>query len=175
MAGLIGRKKLDRDENAARLVAEGLARVYTLTCVTDGSKMPFLDEGPFPIHGPNWQSIDPSGGRQRLLAILDKKDDQGRPVWACELAKGEKAPEPVWNKAIRQFVKVPIAGADFRDAFVEHSAVRADMAEKGRAAMKRDAAQKAEELSVQKAIDPSTTSANLAEKKAPKPAPSADG
>lgn len=81
------------DEKAAR----GEVRIYTLTCITDGGTIDFVDEGPFavmdgkPVDG--WKQRDPSGRRQHLIKQLRKR--------TIVEVDGEEGEYQVWVHAFR--------------------------------------------------------------------------
>lgn len=115
-----------------------------LVCITDGAVVECLDEGPHPVMGgkafPAWQSVSPTPSRQRILAMLRKRDGAGNPVWYAT-----KPGVRVWDKDINRYVDAPVITAEMKPLQDAHAAIRDDRARAGRALMEKKKAEAAEQ------------------------------
>jgi hypothetical protein len=141
-----GRSKYDR------YARQGRKRIV-LVCIKDGAEMEFWDEGPFPVNArgqavPNWQTLQPTPGRQKLIAAVLKRDEDGLPIFFAK-EKGLT----VWDMRISRPLEIPHINDDIKAAQERYLAVRADIVARGRA--EYEAKQKQMEESAAKAASSS--------------------
>lgn len=108
-----------------------------LVCITDGSVIECIDEGPHPVMDgkafPQWSTTSPSQGRQRILALLRKRDAAGNPLFYAT-----KPGVRVWDKDISRFVDAPTITPELKPVQDAHAAIRADRARHGEKLMEAE-------------------------------------
>jgi hypothetical protein len=118
--------------------------VVELRCITDGTVSEFIDEGPHPqMDGrpfPQWQTTPPSIGRSRILALLQKRDGAGNPLWYAT-----KPGVRIWDRAITRFVDVPVYSDALAPVAEAHAQIRDDRAKAGRALLDAKKKEQAEQ------------------------------
>lgn len=129
--------KLPHFKHLQNLEAKGVVRLYKLRSVIDGSEQTFVDEGPFETN-PDFQRLDPSGGRQNLIRTLRKLDaEDGMPIWFAD-SPGQK---PVYDAASGQFIPIPVVDKARVEKLERNLRARKEMSRTGAQVLKsaRDA------------------------------------
>lgn len=90
-----------------------MSKTITLRNMKDGGTIDIVDEGPFSNRDdPNaHRSGSPSGGRQRVLSLLKKKQADGAPLWQPVTDVSD-----VFDQAAGSYLAIPTVPADDKPA-----------------------------------------------------------